>query len=579
MNFFKNFTRQSKLLIVGFFTLLFFRLPSFFETFWYGDENYYLAVAQSMVKGGQWLYVGAWDNKPPILYYVYAFSVWLFGIELWPLRVFNFLLGFLVCYLVYKICLEIFNFSKKASVSAFFVSIFLQSIYFEVTIFNAENLFVPLVLLGFYLVAKNLLALNFDFNFFGISAQEMLEEIGNTKWNNFLILLKEFRLIILGGFVWSLAILTKIPALAEIGWLIALIYLVLLYKFRREWPSLNWYERIVEFLKIKRVWFSALLLVISIAFLPIVIAFVYYINGYFSELWFAVWQYNNQYYLPENSNPVLFGFTLPIKSLYFRALLLISVLALTTVSLFQRVDLKSNKEYNKLSENINQSNLGQNGFIIINWLCVATFSVLIAERNYPHYLQQILPISAILVAWLVSLWSLKNLNLSSKFTAIVASLVFYQILLTNFTGGSGVLNYFNIDQYWGKNGFNTVITGNQSLASWQRSFDANTVDKTRLLVPIVQKYTNSNDNIFIASTMPEIYPVSDRLNAYKYVVDYHPLIDLNEEGLYKLLVEKKTKLILTDSQSGLSKKLLVYLPQKYNLIEQVSGRYSIWVLK
>jgi 4-amino-4-deoxy-L-arabinose transferase-like glycosyltransferase len=544
MNLFKNILMEFRFLVIGFFTLLFFRLPSFFETFWYGDENYYLAVAQSIVKGGEWLYVGAWDNKPPLIYIVYSLSVWLFGMELWPLRVLNFLLGFLICFLVYKISKNVFNFGEKLSQVAFFVSIALQAVYFEVTIFNGENLFVPLVLLGFYFIAPQISKLS---NF--------TEEIEANKFS------KIYLNLIAGGLSFSLAILTKIPALAEIAWLIVILYTVWLVKTINSVSEI--YPKTIQFIQNKKVWISLGIILISSVFLPVLIGLVYFASGYFNQFWFAVWQYNNTYYLPENSYPVLLGFIVPIKALYFRFFLVIAVFLATL--------------YAFLQGQFQKYNLGKNGFIIINWLSIATFSVFIAERSYPHYLQQILPITAIFIVWIISLAKHSNLNFTSKLASVLAGLVFFQILLSNFTGGSGVLNYFNIDKYWGINGFNSVITGQQSLANWQRSFDPNTVDKTRLLVPTVQKYTSDNDKIFIASTMPEIYPLSGRLNAYKYVVDYHPLIGINEEGLYKLLVEKNTKLILIDSQSSLSKKLLAYLPQNYILEEQVSGRYSFWV--
>jgi 4-amino-4-deoxy-L-arabinose transferase-like glycosyltransferase len=546
MNLFKNILLEFRFLIVGFFTLLFFRIPSFFETFWYGDENYYFAVAQSIVKGGEWLYVGAWDNKPPLIYIVYSISVWLFGVELWPLRMLNFLLGFLVCFLVYKISKNIFNFSEKLSQIAFFISVALQAVYFEVTIFNGENLFVPLVLLGFYFIAPQIQRLS--------NSTKEIEVINSSK---------TYLNLIAGGLSFSLAILTKIPALAEIAWLILILYMVWLVKTINSVSEI--YPKTLQFIQNKKMWISLGIISFSTVFLPVLIGLVYFASGYFQQFWFAVWQYNNTYYLPENSYPVLLGFTVPIKALYFRFFLVIAVFLATF--------------YAFLQGQFQKNNLGQNGFVIINWLSIATFSVFIAERSYPHYLQQILPVTAILIVWIISLTKMVELNFSAKLASVLAGIIFFQILLTNFTGGSGVLNYFNIDKYWGINGFNSVISGNQSLANWQRSFDENTVDKTRLLVPIVQKYTTEKDYIFIASTMPEIYPLSGRLNAYKYVVDYHPLIGIDEAGLYKLLVEKNTKLILIDSQSSLSNKLLVYLPQNYILEEQAGGRYSFWILR
>ncbi len=57
------------LLILGLIFLL--RLPSFFEPYWYGDEGIYLALGQAMQRGAV-LYRDIWDNKPPLLYLIYA---------------------------------------------------------------------------------------------------------------------------------------------------------------------------------------------------------------------------------------------------------------------------------------------------------------------------------------------------------------------------------------------------------------------------------------------------------------------------------------------------------------------------
>ncbi len=54
--------------LFGFFLL---RLPSLFEPYWYGDEGIYEVIGLALRNGRQ-LYTGIWDNKPPLLYYIYA---------------------------------------------------------------------------------------------------------------------------------------------------------------------------------------------------------------------------------------------------------------------------------------------------------------------------------------------------------------------------------------------------------------------------------------------------------------------------------------------------------------------------
>ena len=54
-------------------SLVFFllRLPSLFEPYWYGDEGIYQAIGITLRDGGT-LYQDAFDNKPPLLYVIYA---------------------------------------------------------------------------------------------------------------------------------------------------------------------------------------------------------------------------------------------------------------------------------------------------------------------------------------------------------------------------------------------------------------------------------------------------------------------------------------------------------------------------
>lgn len=49
------------------------RLPALVEPYWYGDEGIYEVIGQ-MMNHGSLLYRDAWDNKPPLLYLIYAFA-------------------------------------------------------------------------------------------------------------------------------------------------------------------------------------------------------------------------------------------------------------------------------------------------------------------------------------------------------------------------------------------------------------------------------------------------------------------------------------------------------------------------
>jgi hypothetical protein len=64
------------LIIAGLVALL--RVPSLVEPLWYGDEAVYLTASQQILRGDA-LYVDIFDNKPPLLYYLTAGALAVFG--------------------------------------------------------------------------------------------------------------------------------------------------------------------------------------------------------------------------------------------------------------------------------------------------------------------------------------------------------------------------------------------------------------------------------------------------------------------------------------------------------------------
>ena len=73
--------RLSSFLAIFIGLLLFLRLPSFFEPYWYGDEGVYLTLGLA-IRRGLVLYRQIHDNKPPLLYYFAAISQTVFGFRL-----------------------------------------------------------------------------------------------------------------------------------------------------------------------------------------------------------------------------------------------------------------------------------------------------------------------------------------------------------------------------------------------------------------------------------------------------------------------------------------------------------------
>ena len=87
-----SFLNQHELLLVLLLLVITLRLPSLFEPFWYGDENIYLAIGQS-IRHGQILYrdITDYPNKPPLIYLFAALASnvanFRFILLLWNLKV------------------------------------------------------------------------------------------------------------------------------------------------------------------------------------------------------------------------------------------------------------------------------------------------------------------------------------------------------------------------------------------------------------------------------------------------------------------------------------------------------------
>lgn len=124
------------------------RLPSLFEPYWYGDEGIYQTMATAM-NNGSLLYRDIWDNKPPLLYILYA----LFNGDQFSLRLVSLLFGLLSVIVFFFMSRKIFtNRASTYTATALFALLFALPI-FEGNIANAENfMLLPILTAGFLIL-------------------------------------------------------------------------------------------------------------------------------------------------------------------------------------------------------------------------------------------------------------------------------------------------------------------------------------------------------------------------------------------------------------------------------------------
>ncbi|MEK7186623.1 MAG: glycosyltransferase family 39 protein, partial [Patescibacteria group bacterium] len=149
-------SRDFWFLLITSFVFFLLRLPSLFEPYWYGDEGIYQTLG-SAIRHGRILYEGAWDNKPPLLYIVYA----IFNGDQFYVRALSLIFGLFSVTAFYFLAKKLFGENKEQSKIAMWsagIFAFLFAIPFmEGNIANSENFMLLLIIFsGFLILSEKL---------------------------------------------------------------------------------------------------------------------------------------------------------------------------------------------------------------------------------------------------------------------------------------------------------------------------------------------------------------------------------------------------------------------------------------
>jgi len=139
--------RQIWILIGICIVFILLRIPSLIEPEWYGDEGIYRTLGFAISQGSL-LYRDVWDNKPPLLYLVYA---------IWPYSLFvpkflSLAAGLLSVIVFYLFSSRLFASHISRAISTSFFALIFATPYIEGTIANAENFMLLPVITAFFLV-------------------------------------------------------------------------------------------------------------------------------------------------------------------------------------------------------------------------------------------------------------------------------------------------------------------------------------------------------------------------------------------------------------------------------------------
>lgn len=134
------------LLLAGFLFII-LRLPSLVEPSWYGDEGIYQVIGHAINKGAL-LYRDIWDNKPPLLYLLYA----IFNSNLFYLKLLSLLAGLLSIFPFFLVAKKLLQRRKIIYFVTILFVILFGSPLLEGNIANAENFMLLPILIAVYLV-------------------------------------------------------------------------------------------------------------------------------------------------------------------------------------------------------------------------------------------------------------------------------------------------------------------------------------------------------------------------------------------------------------------------------------------
>lgn len=308
------------------------RIPSLIEPNWYGDEGIYQVIGQALSKG-RLLYLQIWDNKPPLLYIVYA----LFHGDQYSVRLFSLIVGLFTTGLFFYLSRTLFKKLKASIISTLFFALIFATPFWEGNIANAEN-FILLPIIGAAIIIYKY-------------SQDKKYKILNAKYS----------VLLVAGLLLGIAFLFKIVAVFDF----AALFIFLLISSYKERFSL---ERIKTYLIDSLRFILPFILGFMI---PLIITSLYFvIHHAFKEFTRAVFFSNVGY--------VGYGNNLLIP----QGLLILKLLLLVTVICFVFWKRK---------------NISKPALLISLWLSFSLFNTYFSGRPYTHYTLVTLPSLSLLI--------------------------------------------------------------------------------------------------------------------------------------------------------------------------------------
>lgn len=333
-------SREFWFVILALFLFFLLRLPSLFEPLWYGDEGIYQAIGSSL-NHGKLLYSEIFDNKPPLLYWLYS----VLRSDQFSVRLASLIFGALAVMMFFFLSKKLFENVKNNNnihlLTTFIFAILLGLPAIEGNIANAENfMLLPIISAGFLI-----------FNFIASHPKPLTSRLSRpTSPSSELDGGRASLILFIAGLLLGIAFLFKIVAIFDLA-AFAIFYLIANYNLPK------------RMIKIRSVIIGFIL--------PLLLVSVFFIfNGTFADFVKAAFV-SNISYISYGNKIGAFPILLFIKLI---------ILGIFTLYIFRK------------KEEINQAFL----FILI-WLAFSLLNAVFPQRPYTHYLLVLIPSLSLLI--------------------------------------------------------------------------------------------------------------------------------------------------------------------------------------
>jgi hypothetical protein len=353
------------------FAFLLLRLPSLIEPLWYGDEGIYQVVGMALNKG-RILYSQIWDNKPPLLYFIYALA----HSDQFTVRLFSLIFGAVSIIAFYYLTKKLFRTNKISAFTTTVYIILIATPIVEGNIANAENFMLLPILLAALLIFQS----------------SEIRHTTHSRLSSYYILNTRNIILSCAGFLLGLAFLLKTVAIFDFtSFFFFLSFITLPEKF-----SINKNRNIYKEFAIKFLFYFSGFLT------PIIVTVVYFlVHGALADFIYAIFFGNIVYVGYENN------FFIPQGLLFIKLIILFWTLLL----IFHK-----------------RKNLSREVIFIYLWFLFSLFNLDFSGRPWTHYLLVIVPSASLMFGLLIDRKA-KSLKLHTS--GLLLIMLFFAVFLFN----------------------------------------------------------------------------------------------------------------------------------------------------